>query len=140
MSKAFTPDWLEEQRKLCIEDPEFQKGGAKLNRSFTVHVAPSPESGVTEEYWWGFKVPEMTQSFSSKEESWDTDYLLEADYDTWYKVNEGLEKMVPMLMAKKIQVPRGSVSYVARFVPVVERFWKLSAGHTDTYDGQYTKP
>jgi hypothetical protein len=140
VTKAFTAEWLAAQCKLCVDDPEFQAGGAKLNRSFTVHVLPSPDKGATEEYWWGFKLPEMSKPFSSKEDAWDTDYVLEADYETWFKVNEGIEKMVPLLMGKKIMVPTGSVSYIARFVPVVERFWQLSASHTDEYDGEFTKP
>lgn len=139
MAKAFTQEWLDHQIKLCLDDKEFQTGGAKLNRSFTVRGKAMPDRGVAEDFVWGFKVPEMSQPFVGEAGAWDTDYVLEADYETWYKVNEGIEKMVPLLMAKKITVPKGSVSYIARFVPVVDRYWTLSRGHTDSYDGDFSK-
>jgi len=139
MTEFSTQAWLDAQCAACKGDSKFQEGATKLNRSFTVHITPNPEKGVTDDYWWGFKVPEMSQPFTGKDGVWDTDYLLEGDYETWYKVNEGIEKMVPLLMNKKIAVPKGSVSYIARFVPVVERYWELSRALTTSYAGEFKK-
>jgi hypothetical protein len=129
---------MDDQVKACLGDAEFQTGATKINRSFTVHISAQPDHGVTDDYWWGFKVPEMSQPFTGEANAWETDYLLEGDYETWGKVNARIEQMVPLLMNKKISVPRGSISYIARFVPTVNRYWDLSKAHTTSYAGDFS--
>jgi hypothetical protein len=134
MSKAFTEEWVNEQAKLCIDDEEFQTGIAKFNRN------PSPEHGVTEEHVYGFDFPSMKGLTKDTDGQWETDYILEGDYASWYRVNEKIDPLVPALMDEKIDVPKGSVSYVARFLPAIERYMDLAKSHTTEYHGDFPKP
>lgn len=135
MSKAFTPEWVEEQAKLCLEDAEFQTKIAKFNRKVLVLIHPSPERGINEEYVYGFDFPSMKGLTKDQGGEWETDYILEGDYESWYRVNERIDPLVPALMDEKIDVPKGSVSYVARFLPGIERYMVLAKSHTTEYDG-----
>ena len=136
MIRAFSEEWVGDQARLCREDTEFQTKIAKFNRSVTVHILPSPERGVAEECTFGFDFPGM-RYYSGAENAWETDYVLEGDYDAWYRVNEGIDELVPALMDQKIGVPRGSVSYVARFLPAIERYFQLARSHTEEYAGDF---
>ena len=136
MSTAFTPEWVEEQAKLCLEDEEFQTGIARFNRKVLVLIHPVPERGVTGERAYGFDFPSMA-GLDRHGDEWDTDYILEGDYEAWYRINEGIEDLVPALMNEQILVPKGSVSYVARFLPAIQRYMALARTHTDGYEGDF---
>ena len=136
MSIAFSPEWVEEQAKLCIEDEEFQTGIAKFNRKVLVLIHPSPERGVTEEHVYGFDFPSMA-GLEREGDEWVTDYILEGNYEDWYKVNEGIDDLVPALMNEQVLVPKGSVSYVARFLPAIQRYMALARTHTTGYEGDF---
>ena len=136
MSVAFTPEWVEEQAKLCIADEEFQTGIAKFNRKVLVLIHPSPERGVTEEHVYGFDFPSMA-GLEREGDEWVTDYILEGNYADWYKVNEGIDDLVPALMNEQVLVPKGSVSYVARFLPAIQRYMALARTHTTGYEGDF---
>ena len=40
-------------------------------------------------------------------------------------------------MNEQILVPKGSVSYVARFLPAIQRYMALARTHTDGYEGDF---
>jgi hypothetical protein len=136
MTKAWTPEWVEEQAKLCLDDEEFQTKIAKFNRKVLVLIHPSPGVGVNDEYVYGFDFPSMKGLTKGPDGEWETDYILEGDYESWYRVNERIDPLVPALMDEKIDVPKGSVSYVARFLPGIERYMVLAKSHTTEYDGE----
>jgi len=139
MSIAFSTEWVEEQRMLCLEDEEFQTGIAKFDRTVLVLIHPSPEHGVTEEHVYGFHFPSMRYLEKDDAGEWITDYILEATYADWYKINEGINDLVPALMNEEILVPKGSVSYVARFLPAIQRYMALARTHTTGYDGDFER-
>jgi hypothetical protein len=136
MSIAFTDEWVGEQAKLCLEDEEFQTLIARFNRKVLVLIHPTPEHGVTGERVYGFDFPSMDPIPRNGDE-WDTDYILEGDYESWYRINEGIDDLVPALMNEQILVPKGSISYVARFLPAIQRYFVLARTHTDGYDGDF---
>jgi hypothetical protein len=136
MSVAFTPEWVAEQAKLCIDDEEFQTGIAKFNRKVLVVIRSSPEHGVDEDIIFGYDFPTMAYLERDGDE-WVTDYILEGTYADWYKVNEGIQDLVPALMDEEILVPKGSVSYVARFLPAIQRYMALARTHTTGYAGDF---
>lgn len=137
MSLAFSAAWVEEQAKLCIEDEEFQTKIAKFDRKVLVLIHPSPEHGITEERVYGFDFPSMAGLERDGDGGWVTDYILEGNYADWYKVNEGIDDLVPALMNEQILVPKGSVSYVARFLPAIQRYMALARTHTTAYEGTF---
>jgi hypothetical protein len=139
MPEAWSPEWLEAQMRACKEDAFFQEESAANNRSYTVHVLADPDNGVPEDYWWGFHVPSMEKSFIGKDNAWETDYFMEGTYADWHAVNEGKKGLVASLLDQSISLYRGSTSYLAMFVPAVERFFELSRANSDTYAGNYTK-
>ena len=135
MSEAFTEEWIVEQRQLCLDDDEFQNGIAKFDRTVLVLIHPSPDHGVTDEHVYGFHFPSMNYLEKDSGGDWITDYILEGDYASWYKINERIDPLVPALMDEVIDVPKGSVSYVARFLPAIERYMVLAKSHTTSYAG-----
>lgn len=137
MSVAFTPEWCEEQQKLCLEDEEFQTGIAKFNRKVLVLINASPEHGINEDMVYGFDFPTMAYLERDGDGEWITDYILEGTYADWYKINEGIDDLVPALMNEQLLVPKGSVSYVARFLPAIQRYMALARTHTTGYDGDF---
>ncbi|HEY4408641.1 MAG TPA: hypothetical protein VGO87_02075 [Acidimicrobiia bacterium] len=138
MSIAFTPEWIDEQTKLCLVDEEFQTGIAKFQRKVLVVIHPSPERGVNDEKVFGWDFPSMAV-VEHDGDDWVTDYILEGDYEAWYKINEGLDDLVPALMNEQILVPKGSVSYVARFLPAIQRYMALARTHTTGYEGTFVQ-
>jgi hypothetical protein len=138
MSIAFTPEWVEEQAKLCLEDEEFQTGIAKFNRKVLVVIRPSPEHGIDEDIIFGYDFPTMAYLERDGDE-WITDYILEGTYADWYKINEGIDDLVPALMNEQLLVPKGSVSYVARFLPAIQRYMALARTHTTGYEGDFER-
>lgn len=139
MPTAWTQEWLDAQMQSCKDDAVFQDEAEALSRSFTVHVLSDPEDGVTEDFWWGFHVPSMDKEFTGEENAWDTDYFMEGTYAHWHAINEGKKGLVASLLDQSIALKRGSTSYLAMFVPAVERFFELSRDNADTYSGTYTK-
>jgi hypothetical protein len=135
MSIAFTPEWVEEQQKLCLADEEFQTGIAKFDRTVLVLINASPEHGVTEDMVYGFDFPSMEYLEKDDAGEWITDYILEGTHADWHKINEGIDDLVPALMNEQILVPKGSVSYVARFLPAIQRYMALARTHTTGYHG-----
>jgi len=138
MSIAFSAEWVEEQAQLCLADEQFQTGIAKFNRKVLVLIHPTPERGVTEERVYGFVFPTM-EGLERDGDDWVTDYVLEGDYEAWYKINEGLDDLVPALMNEQFLVPKGSVSYVARFLPAIQRYMVLARSHTTGYEGDFQR-
>jgi hypothetical protein len=139
MPSAWSKEWLDAQMRSCREDADFQEEAAGLNRSFTVHILADPANGVAEDAWWGFYVPSMDKEFHGQADSWETDYFMEGTYADWHAVNEGKKGLVASLLDQSIALKRGSTSYLAMFVPAVERFFELSRANTDGYLGAYTK-
>ncbi|MEW6476835.1 MAG: hypothetical protein AB1679_31650 [Actinomycetota bacterium] len=139
MPLAWTPEWLEAQMKSCREDKTFQEEADGNNRSYTVHVLADPDNGVEDDYWWGFSVPAMDRAFTGKENAWETDYFMEGTYADWHAINEGKKGLVASLLDQSISLYRGSTSYLAMFVPAVERFFELSRQNTDSYAGNFKK-
>ncbi len=136
MSRAFTEEWFNEQADLCRKDGEFQQKITRFDRSVTVRVRPRPDHGVTDEYAYCFDFPTMDGTVGPDDTA-DGDYVLDGDYEAWHRINEGLDELVPALMNQQILVPKGSVSYVARFLPAIERYMDLARSHTDSYDGDF---
>ena len=133
MPQAWTQEWLEAQMQSCRDDKVFQEEADGNNRSYCVHVLADPENGVDDDYWWGFSVPLMDKAFTGKENAWDTDYFMEGTYADWHAINEGKKGLVASLLDQSISLYRGSTSYLAMFVPAVERFFELSRTNSDTY-------
>ena len=139
MPLAWTPEWLEAQMQSCRDDKVFQEEADGNNRSYTVHVLADPDNGVTDDYWWGFSVPAMDRQFTGQENAWETDYFMEGTYHDWHAINEGKKGLVASLLDQSISLYRGSTSYLAMFVPAVERFFELSRQNTDSYAGNFKK-
>ena len=91
---------------------------------------------MTEEHVYGFDFPSMA-GLERDGDEWVTDYILEGNYADWYKVNEGIDDLVPALMNEQVLVPKGSVSYVARFLPAIQRYMALARTHTTGYEGDF---
>lgn len=139
MAQAWTQEWLEAQMRSCKEDESFQSEAEEMDRSYTVHVLADPANGVEQDYWYGFHVPSMEKAFTGQENVWDTDYFMEGTYADWHAVNEGKKGLVASLLDESISLKKGSTSYLAMFVPAVERFFELSRAVTDSYAGTYPK-
>jgi hypothetical protein len=81
----------------------------------------------------------MDREFTGKENAWETDYFMEGTYADWHAINEGKKGLVASLLDQSISLYRGSTSYLAMFVPAVERFFELSRQNTDSYAGNFKK-
>jgi hypothetical protein len=138
MAVAWSQDWHELHMKQCREDKEFQDEAEGYDRSVTIHVLADPDNGVEQEYWHGFNPPQMDQVWWGEENKpAETDYLIEGTYKDWWAVNEGKKGLVASLLDQSIKLKAGNTSYIAMFVPAVERFYELSRQLTDSYDGNY---
>lgn len=137
MALAWSAEWLELQMKTCREDADFQEEAEALDRSFTARVFADPDNGVPEDLVYGFHVPTMDRPFVGTDDAWDTDYLLEGSYQLWKDINEGRKGLVASLLDESMGLKRGSTSYLAMFVPAVERFFELSREVTTEYAGGY---
>jgi hypothetical protein len=137
MAVAWSNDWFAQQVSSTQNDAVFQKECAGFDRTVTIHVLADPDNGVADEHWHGFNPPYMTHTWwgsDSRPES--TDYVIEGGYEDWRKVNEGEQGLVDSLLDGSI-VLTGNTSYLAQFVPAIERFYAISRGLTDTYDGNF---
>jgi hypothetical protein len=41
------------------------------------------------------------------------------------------------MMDQSVMLPKGSVSYIARFLPAIERYFQISRQVTDSYAGDF---
>ncbi len=138
MALAWSKEWFEQHMEQCRKDPEFQDEAEGWDRTVTIHVLADPANGVDEELWHGFNPPYMNEVWLGKENSPDgTDYLIEGTYKDWWAVNEGKKGLVASILDQSIQLKAGSTSYIAMFVPAVERFYELSRQITDSYQGNF---
>jgi hypothetical protein len=138
MTLAWSPEWLEQQCDACVADATYQEEAEGLDRSFTVVVRANPARGVTEDASWGFYVPTMINRFIGEPPA-ATDFYLDGGYDEWHAVNEGKKGLVESLLDESIALRAGSTSYLAMFVPAVERFFELSRSITTAYAGDYER-
>ena len=138
MALAFTEDWVQELAKLCHTDEEFIEEAEGFDRTVVLHILADPDRGVEKDRWVGFNPPEMTTVWASDKNEWDdADYIIEGTYQDWWAVNEGKKGLVASLLDQSILLRSGKTSYIAMFVPAVDRFYTISRSHTDSYDGDY---
>jgi len=138
MSIAFTPEWIDEQTKLCLEDEEFQTGIAKFQRKVLVVIHPSPERGVTDEKVFGWDFPSMAV-VEHDGDDWVTDYILEGDLRGLVQGQRGHRRPRPRPHERADPGAQGSVSYVARFLPAIQRYMALARTHTTGYEGTFSQ-
>jgi hypothetical protein len=137
MAQAFTPEWGNALSAAVSADADFMEKIQKFNKNVTARVLPSPEHGITETIVFGFDFPSC-KYFFGEENGFDTqDYVMEGVYEDWYNVNEGIKGLVPSMMDQSVMLPKGSVSYIARFLPAIERYFQISRQVTDSYAGDF---
>lgn len=138
MAHAFTSEWVEELAKRCHADPVFLEEADGFDRHVVMHVLADPERGVKKDRWVGFNSPQMDQVWAGDEnQNPGADYVIEGSYADWHAVNERTTGLVASLLDECIVLLAGRTSYIAMFVPGVDRFYELSKQITDTYDGDY---
>lgn len=141
MARAFTSEWVEELAKLCHTDEEFLEESEGFDRTVTLHILADPDRGVTEDRWVGFNPPQMTDLWAGagNEKAESSDYIIEGTYADWHAVNERTKGLVASLLDQSILLRAGKTSYIAMFVPGVDRFFELAKTITDSYDGDYER-
>jgi len=127
MARAWSAEWSAIQQELCQKDKEFQEEAEGYDRTVVMHVLADPERGVEKDMFVGFNLNP------------NADYLIEGTYQDWWAVNEGTKGLVASLLDQSILLRAGKTSYIAMFVPAVDRFYTISRGHTDSYDGDYKR-
>ena len=138
MAQGFTADWGKALNEAISNDADFKEKIAKFGKTVMAKISPSPEHGVTEEIVFGFDFDNFEYYFGEGQAFYDTvDYVFEGDYESWYNVNEDIKGLVPSMMDESVEVTKGSVSYVARFLPAIERYFWLSRSVTDSYAGDF---
>ena len=138
MARAWTQEWMLEEQQLCQADTEFQDEAEGYDRTVVLHVLADPERGVDADHFVGFNPPCMTEVWAAAENrNPDADYLIQGTYQDWWAVNEGKKGLVASLLDQSILLRAGKTSYIAMFVPAVDRFFTISRGLTDSYDGDY---
>jgi hypothetical protein len=140
MTRAWTEEWVNKQAELCKADAEYQDEVEGYDRSVVMHVLADPARGVEKDLFVGFDPSYMDNLWAGEENKQpDADYIIEGTYEDWWAVNEGKKCLVASLLDQSIMLRSGKTSYIAMFVPAVDRFYTISRGHTDTYDGDYKK-
>ena len=140
MALAFTTEWVEELAKLCHTDSEFIEESEGFDRTVVLHILEDPDRGVAKDRWVGFNPPQMTELWAGDTNQDDNaDYIIEGTYADWHAVNERTKGLVASLLDQSILLRAGKTSYIAMFVPGVDRFFELSKGITDAYDGDYER-
>jgi hypothetical protein len=141
MPRAFTQEWVEELAKRCHTDEEFNEEADGFDRTVTLHILADPDRGVLEDRWVGFNPPQMTDLWAGadNEKATTSDYIIEGTYADWHAVNERTKGLVASLLDQSILLRAGKTSYIAMFVPGVDRFYELSKTITDSYDGDYER-
>ena len=138
MAEGFSQEWAANLSKVLADDADFQQKVAKLDRSFDVHLLPSPEHGVTEDRYFSISFPTCDYHWGEPPAHWgESEYQMEGKYESFYRVNEGIVGLVPALMDQEILLPKGSISYLARFLPAIERYFQQSRQETDSYPGDF---
>ncbi|MGH8998304.1 MAG: hypothetical protein ACRDY7_02830 [Acidimicrobiia bacterium] len=139
MALAWSREWHDQHMKQCREDKEFQDEAEGYDRTVTIHVIADPGNGVEKDNWHGFNPPQMTEVWWGEENrpATPSDYIIEGSYRDWWAVNEGKKGLVASLLDQSIKLTAGNTSYIAMFVPAVERFYVLSRNITDSYEGDY---
>jgi hypothetical protein len=138
MARAWTYEWMLEQQQKCQADAEFQEEADGYDRTTVLHILADPERGVEKDHFVGFNPPSMTEVWAAEEnKDPDADYLIEGTYQDWWAVNEGKKGLVASLLDQSILLRAGKTSYIAMFVPGVDRFFTISRSCTDSYDGDY---
>ena len=140
MALAFTQEWVEELAKLCHTDPHFVDEAEGFDRTVVMHVLADPERGVEKDRFVGFNPPQMTELWAGDtNQNPDADYIIEGTYADWHAVNERTKGLVASLLDQSILLRAGKTSYIAMFVPGVDRFYELAKTITDAYDGDYER-
>lgn len=138
MAHAFTSEWVEELGTLCHSDQIFLDEADGFDRSVVMHVLADPARGVEKDRWVGFNSPQMDKLWAGDEnQDPDADYIIEGAYADWHAVNERTEGLVASMLDECLVLLAGNTSYIAMFVPGVDRFYELSKQITDSYDGDY---
>lgn len=138
MPEGFTPEWGKALNEKIRTDEDFREKVAKFKKTVMARVAPSPEKGVTEPIVFGFDFENCEYYFGEGHAFYDTvDYIFEGAYEDWYNVNEDIKGLVPSMMDQSVEVTQGSVSYVARFLPAIEKYFAMSRSVTDSYAGDF---
>jgi hypothetical protein len=138
MARAWTEEWMLKQQESCQADAEFQDEAEGYDRSVVLHVLADPDRGVDADHFVGFNPPYMTEVWAAGENrNRGADYLIEGTYQDWWAVNEGKKGLVASLLDQSILLRSGKTSYIAMFVPAVDRFFTISRGFTDAYAGDF---
>lgn len=138
MARAWTHEWLLEQAELCKADTEYKEESEGFDRTFVMHVLADPDRGVQKDVWVGFDPEHMDNLWTGDENQWpDAGYIVEGTYKDWWDVNEGKKGLVASLLDQSLLLRAGKTSYIAMFVPGADRFYRISRGHTDSYDGDF---
>ncbi len=140
MALAFTEEWVQELAKLCHTDEEFAEEAEGFDRTVVLHILADPDRGVEKDRWVGFNPPQMTELWAGdSNQNEGADYIIEGTYADWHAVNERTKGLVASLLDQSILLRAGKTSYIAMFVPGVDRFFELSKTITDAYDGDYER-
>lgn len=140
MALAYTEEWVQELAKLCHTDEEFLEEAEGFDRVVVLHILADPDRGVEKDRWVGFNPPQMTELWAGDtNQNESADYIIEGTYADWYAVNERTKGLVASLLDQSILLRAGKTSYIAMFVPGVDRFFELSKTITDAYDGDYER-
>ena len=91
MAEGFSEEWARNLAKVLENDTDFQQKVDKLNRSFDVHILPSPEHGVTEDRYFSISFPSCAYHWGKAPAPWgESEYEMEGKYESFYRVNEGI--------------------------------------------------
>jgi len=140
MARAWSEEWVRRQGELCKADKEYLEEVEGWERTVVMHVLADPERGVPNDLFVGFDPSHMDNLWTGGENRQpDADYLIEGTYQDWWAVNEGTKGLVASLLDQSILLRAGKTSYIAMFVPAVDRFYTISRGHTSSYDGDFKR-
>lgn len=138
MTLAWSQDWMDKEVAGCQADAHFNDEAEAFDRSVVLHILADPERGVAQDRWVGFNPPYMTETWTGTEnKNPNADYVIEGTYQDWWAVNEGKKGLVASLLDQSILLRAGSTSYIAMFVPGVDRFFDISRELTTEYEGDY---
>lgn len=140
MARAWSQEWLDLQAEKCKVDPHFIDEAEGFDRVVVMHILADPDKGVEKDQWVGFNAPQMTDNWIGDEnKNPGADYIIEGTYQDWWAVNEGTKGLVASLLDQSILLRAGKTSYIAMFVPGVDKFYEISRSNTDSYHGDYKR-
>lgn len=138
MALAWSSEWMQIEAEKCKADEQFQDEAEGYDRSVVLHILADPDRGVPQDRFVGFNPPYMTEIWAAEEnQNPGADYIIEGTYQDWWAVNEGKKGLVASLLDESILLRSGKTSYIAMFVPAVDRFFELSRSFTSEYEGDY---